>query len=159
MSWDDLGEDSDGDDGEGENMDTCNTTSKRFSIRSTTSTRSIRPMPMSVSSTAAKRQTKSVMALNVAEPEDVEYLMTSTKAENSDLHMGFGRGFILRPPEDWDSFRRSRFRQLCTALGFKPQLMGEKVSYQMNNSMVSPVGYKSSSSEPICLFALAIDTS
>ena len=133
MSIDPEGSD---DDDEQEDTD-MSTISRRLSMRSTTSTRSSRPMPMSVSTTTAKRQSKSVLALNVAEPEDVDYLIESTKPEHSDLHMGFGRGFILRPPDDWEPSRRARFRHLCTTLGFKTEIVRSKLCFQMSNTLVS----------------------
>lgn len=50
-----------------------------------------------------EKQSRSAMALNVAQQEDVDSLVESTKAEQGQgLKFGFGKGFILRrPPDDW----------------------------------------------------------
>ena len=114
--------------GEEEDDEDC----RRMSIRST---RSSRPMPMSLSTTGVKKQSKSAIALNVAEQEDVDFLIESTKAEQG-LKYGCGKGFILRPPDDSEITRRTRFRHLCTALGFNTQVIGSKICYQMSTTLV-----------------------
>jgi hypothetical protein len=87
-----------------------------------------------MSSSMASRGT--LLALEEADPEDVEHLNSVLRSGGEDWRFSFGKGFLFSVPSGWPPTRLRRFRKLCVALGFQVQTSGGRVQYRMLNQQV-----------------------
>lgn len=72
-----------------------------------------------------------------ADAEDLSYLHEVVVGNRGPRpFMGFGKGFVFFPPDDWEPARRMRLREFCQTIGFEAKAQAGKVYLQLENKKV-----------------------
>lgn len=98
-----------------------------------------KPSSKSVSTLSKKKQ-RSLTLLENAPPDIISYLqstMNDTPGGGEGWKHGFGRGFVIEYPMSWDASRRGQLKSLCSALGFKAQVLARKACFELTQTQVN----------------------